>query len=240
MNLSPEDAGRPTATGTTRLLHFRDKRPPHEVQFALERELMSLFAAEVVDGRLHLRTKLVVVGANYSVELCFEAALLLQNCYSLRVETSWADAAATHHDYYRKTSDAWFSLWTRDLTPANPPAADAGSPERYRTLCEAALGAEAHLDSVAAIQRAIVAGLKCGGRFGTSHKEGGTHIFWRAGKFVRSDYGDFPGLKEFTDDAEFLDMLRRFCDWDVMRNAGPEQPSELDVWKLILRRMQFH
>ncbi len=238
MDLSAGDAGRPTATGATRLLHFRDKRPPHEVQFALERELMSLFAAEVVDGRLHLRTTLVVVGAHYSVELCFEAALLLQNCYSLRVETSWADAAPTHHDYYRKTSDGWFNFWTRDLIPADLPAGDAGSPERYRTLCNEALGAEAHLDSVAAIQHAIVAGMKRGGRFGTSHKEGGTNIFWRAGKFVRSDYGDDPDLKEFTDDGEFLNMLRRFCDGDVTRNAGKARRSDFDAWKLIWRRMQ--
>lgn len=199
---------------------------------------MSLFAAEVVDGRLHLRTTLVVVGAQYSVELCFEAALLLQNCYSLRVETSWADAAPTHHDYYRKTSESWFRLWTRDLIPADPPAGDAGSPERYRKLCDAALSAEAHLDSVAAIQHAIVARMKRGGRFGTSHKEGGTNIFWRAGKFVREDFGDFPDLREFTDDAEFLKMLRRFCDGDVTRNAGQEQRSDFDVWKLIWRRMQ--
>jgi hypothetical protein len=57
---------------------------------------------------------------------------------------------------------------------------------------------------------------------------------------VRSDYGDYPGLEEFTDDAEFLKMLRQFCDGDVTRNAGQEQRSEVDAWKLIWRRMQPH
>ena len=40
-----------TATGWTRVLHFRDRRPPHEVQFALERTLMSLFTPLMDDGQ---------------------------------------------------------------------------------------------------------------------------------------------------------------------------------------------
>ena len=120
---------------------------------------------------------------------------------------------------------------------ANPPDDGEGSPERYRKLAEAALKAEAHLDSVAAIQQAIVTEMKRGGSYGTSHKEGGTNIFWRTGKFIRSDYGDYPDHKEFTDEAEFLKMLRQFCQWDVTRNAGKEQLSDFDTWKLILRRL---
>jgi hypothetical protein len=228
-----------TATGAKRLLHFKDKRPPHEIQFALERELMTLFTVEMIDERLNMQANSVVVGAHYSIQLRFEAALLNTNNYSLRIETSWAHSTATHHDYYRKTSDTWFSLWTRDLIPANPPAADASSPKLYGRLCEEALRAEAHLDSLAAIQEAIVAGLKRGGRFGTAHKEGGTNIFWRDGKFIRCDYGDYPDLKEFTDEAEFLKMLGQFCHWDVMRNAGTEGHSDFDTWKLILRRLQL-
>jgi len=227
-----------TATGVTRVLHFQDKRPPHEIQFVLERNLMTLFTPTMENGRLSMHTQATVVGGRYFVTLRFEAALLLKNCYSLRVETSWAEHAATHHDYYRKTADSWFSLWTRDFMAANPPRADAGPPERYRKLAEAALQAEAHLDSVAAIQQAIVTELKRGGSFGTSHKEGGTDIFWRNGEFVRSDYGDYPDLKQFKDEAEFLKMLRQFCQWDVTRNAGQAPLSDFDIWKLILRRLR--
>lgn len=226
-----------TATGAKRLLHFQDKRPPHEVQFALEREFRTLFTAAMDDGRLIMSAKTNVIGAHYCFELRFEAALILKNCYSLRIEVSWAEQAATHHDYYRKTSDSRFSLWTRDLMAANPPGEGEGSADRYRKLSEAALKAEAHLDSVAAIQQAIVAGIKHGGSYGTSHKEGGTNIFWRNGEFVRSDYGDYPDLKRFTDEAEFLKMLRQFCQWDVTHDAGTEQHSDFDVWKLILRRL---
>lgn len=227
-----------TATGAIRILHFEDKRPPQEVQFAVERELMTLFAKTMNDGKLCMLARGNVNGARYNFELRFEAALFFRNCYSLRVEVSWADQPANSHDYFRKTSDSWFSLWTRDLMAANPPKADAGSPERYRKLAEAALAAETHLDSVAAIQQAIIAGVKDGGSYSTSHKEGGTNIFWRNDKFIRSDFGDYPDHKEFTDEAEFLKMLQQFCQWDVHRLAGQNKLSEFDTWKLILRRLR--
>lgn len=226
-----------TATGVKRVLHFEDKRPPQEVQFTLERELMTLFARALDDEKLRMLARGYVNGARYNFELRFEAALFFRNCYSLRVEASWAEQPANSHDYFRKTSDSWFSLWTRDLMAANPPKTDAGSPDRYRKLAEAALEAEAQLDSVAAIQQAIVAGMKDGGSYSTSHKEGGTNIFWRSGKFIRSDYGDYPDQQEFKDEAEFLKMLQQFCHWDVHRLAGPNPLSEFDTWKLILRRL---
>ncbi|MCC7519608.1 MAG: hypothetical protein IT578_10535 [Verrucomicrobiae bacterium] len=225
------------ATGWSRALHFQDKRPPHEVQFALERELMTLFSGKMDNGQLRLLARANVNGVGYSFELHFAAALPGKYCYSLRVEASWAEHPETHHDYYRKTSDSWYHLWTRDLMAARPPQAKAGQGGRYRKCCEAALAAELHLDSVAAVQRAIVDGVKRGGSFGTSHKEGGTNIYWRNGKFVRSNYGDSPDEREFTDEAEFLKMLRQFFQFEVTRSAGQEPPPDFDVWKLILRRM---
>jgi hypothetical protein len=226
-----------TATGVKRVLHFEDKRPPQEVQFALERELMTLFAKAMDNGKLCLLARGNVNGARYNFELRFEAALFFRNCYSLRVEASWAEQPANSHDYFRKTSDSWFSLWTRDLMAANPPKADAGLAERYRKLADAALAVETHLDSVTAIQQAIIAGVRDGGSYSTSHKEGGTNIFWRSGKFIRSDYGDYPDEKAFTSDAEFLKMLQQFCHWEVVRHVGPDKLSEFDMWKLILRRL---
>lgn len=226
-----------TATGAKRTLHFEDRRPPQEVQFALERELMTLFTKAMDNGKLRMLAQGNVNGASYCFELQFEAALFFRNSYSLRVEASWAGQPAKSHDYFRKTSDSWFSLWTRDLMAANPPKTDAGSAGSYQKLVEAALVAEAHLDSIAAIQQAIVVGVKDGGSYSTSHKEGGTNIFWRGGKFIRSDYGDYPDHKEFTDESEFLKMLEQFCHWDVHRLAGSNKLSEFDTWKLILRRL---
>ncbi len=227
-----------TATSSKFLLHFRDRRPPHEVQFALERQLMTLFVASMQNDRLTLTAKAKVVGAEYGFELRFEAAMPDTNCYSLRVETTWADAAATHHDYYRKTADSWFGLWTRDLQPAYPPAADEGSPSRYKEICAASLNAEAHLDTVPALQHAIIAAMKSGARFTTSHKEGGTNISWNGERFVRSDYGDDPATVVFSSEPEFLKALRQFYDWETSKNVYPENVSDFVAWKLILRLLR--
>jgi len=189
--------------------------------------------------RLILRAVANVVGARYDVELRFEAAMPHQNCYSLQVETSWADAAATHHDYYRKTAGSCFEHWTRDLQPADPPdVADADAPERYQAICLASLNAEAHLDSVSALQQTIVAAMKRGGRFTTSSKEGDTNLRWSGNHFVRTDVGDYPDHRTFASEAEFLDMLRKYYDWETSKNVYPEKVSDLVAWKLILRLLR--
>lgn len=222
-------------TGVKRILHFQDQRPPHEVQFSLERTLMVVFAGAMEQGRLCWLALANVNGARYVFELRFEAALPRMNHYSLRVEGSWAEQPTNSHDYFRKTSDSWFSLWTRDLMPATPSAPDDNAGEHYAKLAEAALRAEAHLDSVTAIQQAILAELKRGACFATSHKEGGTSISWRGDRFVRSDYGYEPAVKEFRNEADFLSMLKGFCHFEVTRNAGTGQLPELDLWRLIRR-----
>ena len=227
-----------TDNSATRLLHFQDRRPPHEIQFELESNLMTLFTVAMVDGRLTMMASSKVVGAQYDFELRFEAAMLLKNCYSLRVETSWAKSAATHHDYYRKTADSWFSHWTRSFTPANPPAADAGSSVRYEKICAASLNAEAHLDTVPAIQQTILAEMKRGARFTTSHKEGGSNIYWRNGSFAKTDYGDYPDHQNFASDEEFLKFLRQYYNSETSQNAHPKKVSEFVAWKLILRLLR--
>ncbi|MBK9276377.1 MAG: hypothetical protein IPM49_17805 [Flavobacteriales bacterium] len=227
-----------TATSAARLLHFRDPRPPHEVQFALERDLMTLFAASMQHDRLTLTASANVVGARYHFELRFLAALPHAHCYSLRAETSWADAAATHHAYYRHTAGTWFAHWTRGFSPAEPPTAEEGTSERYQRICAAALNAEAHLDSVQAVQRTIVAAMKQGARFSTSHKEGGTNITWNGGHFVRSDHGDHPDHVIYASEAHFLDALRKFYDWETSQNVYPEKVADLVAWRLMLRLMR--
>ncbi|MBK8948425.1 MAG: hypothetical protein IPM68_06075 [Flavobacteriales bacterium] len=227
-----------TATSAKRLLHFNDHRAPHEIQFALERDLMTLFDAAMKDDRLIMTASSKVVGSWHHFTLRFEAAMPNTNCYSLCVETSWADAAATHHDYYRHTAGTWFEHWTRDLQPAEPPEADEGSAERYQKICAASMNAEAHLDTVPAIQRTIVAAMKSGARFTTSHKEGGTNITWNHERFVRSDYGDYPDHITYASEAHFLEALRKFYDWETSQNVYPEKVSELVAWRLMLRLMR--
>lgn len=227
-----------SATGVTRILHFRDPRPPQEIQFGLERSLMFLFTAAMEDGRFVLRGQTTQVGANYSFELRFDAALPRNNYYTLKVEASWPKEPVDNHDYFRKSAEGWFKFWTRDFGAAHPPAADEGSPIRYQKLCDAARDAEAHLDSVSAIQQAIVAAMKAGGSFATSHKEGGTTLRWIERRFVRSDYGDNPDGQIYSSEAEFLIALRKFYDWETSKSYYPGKAPDLAAWKLILRLLR--
>ncbi len=225
-----------TRTGWTRELHFCDRRAPHEVRFALERDLRALFTARMDGEQLRMNATADVNGVRYDFDLHFIAALERDNHFMLRVVASWGDAGP-NLEYLRKSSDGWFSMWTRDLMKASPPSPDDLMAARYRQFCGDALNAERHLDSVPAVQQAIVDGVKRGGSFGDSHKEGGTNIYWRDGKFVRSDYGDYPDFQIYRDETEFLQKLWLFCQFDITRSAGKQGLPELDAWKLILRRM---
>ncbi len=226
-----------TATGATRVLHFRDQRPPHEIQFALERQLMALFTATMNQGKLSLQAQASIVGAQYSFELQFLATSPSENIYSLRVETSWAGKGSANDDYYRQTAGSWFSHWTRDLRPADPPPNDEGSTEQYQTQCDATLQAEQHLDTVSAIQNAILSAMKQGATFATSHKEGGSRIGWMNGRFAKVDYGDDPDHRNFASDGEFLNFLRQYYDHETSSAVFPHKVSEFVAWKLILRRL---
>ncbi len=226
-----------SATGSTRVLHFRDNRAPQQVKSTLEREVRTLFTPTMEHGVLCLRATAIVVGADYDFLLRFEAALLEKNCYSLRMDVSWAAQASNNDAYYRQTSGSWFARWTGDFMAANAPLANESSAQHYRQLCDETFNFEQELDSVPAIQQTILAAVKRGATFRTSHKEGDTKIYWKNGRYVRSDYGDYPDEQPFRDDTEFLKMLYQFCRWDVTRNSGKDQLSEIDTWRLILRRM---
>ncbi|HNE81951.1 MAG TPA: hypothetical protein PKX39_15310, partial [Flavobacteriales bacterium] len=96
----------------------------------------------------------------------------------------------------------------------------------------------AHLNTVPALQQAIVAAMKKGARFSTSHKEGGTNITWNGDRFVRDDYGDYPDHITYASEAHFLDALRKFYDWETSKNGYPEKVSELVAWRLMLRLLR--
>ncbi len=222
----------------TRLLHFRDPAPPHVIRCGLEHDLMVLLPAVMEDGRLEFRGVLNVNGAVCQVVLRFEAALARGNGYSLQLTLSWETLPVEHHDYHRKGSAGWFDFWTRRFSQAGPPCPDEGLPQRYEAMAAQAVAAETELVSEAAVQQEILTGLRAGGSFGTSHKEGGTNISFRSGKFVRVDYGESNEREEFPDDASLLACLRQLYHWETGRGTVPGPPSELDRWKLILRRLR--
>ena len=225
-------------TGCRLELHFRDVRPPHDVRAAFEGRLVVLFTSAPATDELCYRARAHVVGAHHDFELRYVAALPDEHAYSLCIDVSWAHMAPTNHDYFRKSTAGWLSLWTRDLRAAPPPSPAENSRERYLAAATAAAHAESHLTSVAAIQAAILAGLRRGGSYANSHKEGGTHIRWHHDRFVRIDHGDDAATNAYTDDAQFLTMLRGFCQFELARHAGREPRSERDEWLLVLRLMR--
>jgi hypothetical protein len=226
-----------TATSAAWLLHFRDTRPPQEILAVMEDTITKVFSTSTKDGRLAYSTQAKINGAQYTFDLHFEAALPQTNGYSLRIDASWSAMPASSHDYFRKTVGNWIDFWTRGFKRDEPVEAGEGSVEQYARVCDEALQAEARLGSVAAIQQAIVAGMKHGATFSTAHKEGGTIFKWSDGCFIRSDYGECNDLKKFADETEFLKFLRQFYDSEISRAVYPDKVPELDAWKLILRKL---
>lgn len=55
---------------------------------------------------------------------------------------------------------------------------------------------------------------------------------------ARSDYGDYPDHITYATEADFLDALRKFCDWETSKNVYPAKVSELVAWRLMLRLMR--
>lgn len=226
------------ATSASHLFHFRDKRPPHEIQAALECTLLTPMQPVLENDRLSYRATTKVIGIPYEFVLRFEAALARTYAYSLRIDTSWADTPATNHDYFRKSCVSWFGSWTRELAEAKATGPGAGVPARYTAACEAARLAEAHLHSVPILKQEILAAMRAGGSYATAHKEGGTRIRWDRTRFVCADYGESEERRVFSDDNQFLDFLRRFYDSETSRHAYPDKVSDLVAWRLIWRLMR--
>ncbi|MBK7086061.1 MAG: hypothetical protein IPH53_15925 [Flavobacteriales bacterium] len=191
------------------------------------------------NDRLILTANAKVVGARYDFELRFEAAMPL----SIAIRCRWR-----HRGRMRRRRITTITARRRTVgsatgrasfMPAEPPAADAGAPERYQQICLASLNAEAHLDTVPALQQTIVAAMKARRTF--HHVEqGGRHEHQLERIAVRAHrYGDYPDTVVYSSETEFLDTLRKFYDWETSKNMYPEKASDLVAWKLILRLLRM-
>jgi hypothetical protein len=218
-----------------REISFRDPRPPQEIQFQLERTLVTLFRVNYQGARLSFHGATKLAGCPYEFDLRFDAALSQTNCYSLSIGACWANFAADYSDYFRRAFDSWFQFWTKPFEQAAQPDPAEWSAERYRSLAEQAMAAESHLIDVGCVQQAILSEMRRGRYFSDVHKEGGTTIRWLDSRFVRADYGESDATETFDDEASFLEFLRRFYFMETSKAVYPEKVPELDAWKLILR-----
>lgn len=219
-------------------LHFRDRRPPHEIQFALERELMTLLRPALEESQLTFRASTKLSGVACRVLLRLEAALLFTNCYLLQFEAAEKDLSPVRPPGKGKYLDGWLDVWCRDFKRATAPEPGEGSARRAQKLAEQSLAAEAHLADVPTVQQEILDAVRNGATFSTAHKEGGTNIAFQRGRFVRADYGESNQMEEFHDEAAFLAFLRQFYDWETSPNTYPEKVSEYEAWKLMLRLLK--
>ena len=116
-----------TTISATRQLHFRDRRAPHKVQFAVERERMTLLTPSLEDARLTFRADGKSNGVPYRVLLRLEAALFLTNCYLLQFEAAEKICPRNTPADGENISTAG---WTcgRAISPANPRPSPAKAP----------------------------------------------------------------------------------------------------------------
>jgi hypothetical protein len=223
--------------GSFRRLHFRDHRAPVELIAHLERLLMAVLHASMVEDRLVARARMRITGAHHEVRLHHDAAWSGEDGYRLEVDSSWAHLPQSSHEYFQNNTRSWFELWTHGFLPTCSTVDPDGSPEIRQHRIHAVLARELQLDDIAGVQHEILRSLRHGGSFITSHSEGGTRIRWNGLRFVRTDFGESGTITEFNGTAAFLEFLRRFFHQEVSRHCHPDPVPETDAWRLILRKL---
>jgi hypothetical protein len=193
------------------------------------------FEPRVQEGGLEFEATSKCNGLPCRFRLVYVSAEEKSNFYVLHLQMSWSHMPAEYYDYYGKTAQSWFDLWSEgfDRGGVEEPPFLRGT--EYEARVEEALSEAKRLAGVAEIQGEILAALRGGATFATAHKEGGTRIRFEGGRFLRIDYGESEARESFAADAEFLAFLRRFFDSETSRGAATEKFPEEIVWRLILR-----
>jgi hypothetical protein len=225
MNASPQNS---------RHLTFRDPRPPQEMAAALEREMMVPLKPGVEAGQLSYQGAFKVTGALGHAVLFFVRTSGKWYDYALTLSMSWETMPADSWDYFRRSSEGWFDLWTREIRSSPVPETAEGNKEAREKKIREALQAEEKLITLTAVKEDILERMRRGAWFSNAHKEGGSVIRYAAGRFHRSDYGESPAQQTYPDTESFLTFLRQFHDWETSRNVADSLP-ELDRWRLIRR-----
>lgn len=108
------------------------------------------------------------------------------------------------------------------------------------------MSSDSPIVKVASIQGDILTALREGARLATSHKEGGTRIFFAkslvlagdAGRFYREDFGESDRREVFEDEAEFLAFLTRFFAAQARFEGAADVSTEEAIWQFIFARLR--
>ncbi|WP_321473047.1 hypothetical protein [uncultured Paludibaculum sp.] len=234
---------------------FWHDRTPHEVKFEVEKLTGVLMKRDPAETeRLTYTGESTVAATKYVLKLRFEAVTPrrpymfepwtdpaeYRNQFALRVEASaprkWVTEEALQRDLNR-AFEYWSlrlecgsgdSGWTDELKPLYDRQVQASLAQE-----EGEAQAKEDPKPVEAIQRAVLAALRKGKSFRTAHKEGGSILSFNGRNFVREDYGEEPDKRVYGSEAEMLQAVRNFYDWESRRDYYPHKPPALEVWRYI-------
>lgn len=219
-------------------LPFVDERPPAQIHALLERATDAVFEPIAGDAASR-RACFDLVGVRYRLTLRYVSATTVAHRYEVDVHAEpSAGCESVDPAAQRRRAESWIAFWMDGLGTLPAEAAGPGLAQRHREQIEAWRRSDAALDDVEATQREILAALRNGDRFVTSHKEGGTTLRFDGRHFVRDDFGEAPGSRRFDSDAEFLSALQQFYDFETSRHTWPSRVPLAHAWRLILRRLQ--
>ncbi len=239
---------------------FWHDRTPHEVKFEIEKLTGTLLVRDPEQTeRLTYVGESKTGGTKHVLRLRFEAVTPrrpymfepwtdpreYRNQFTLWVEMA-APRRWVKEDAFQRDLNRTFEYWTLRLQCGSGGNgwADELKP-LYEQQVQASLAQEERAarmkedpKAIAALQEAVLAALREGKRLSTAHKEGGSIFSFQGRSFIRSDYGDEPGLREYASDAEMVQALREFYDWESRRGCYPHRPPEVEVWRYIQRQLR--
>ncbi len=175
-----------------------------------------------------------------SLEAVFPAERLYSFHLAFRGSRNWLLEAE-----FLEKSQKVFDYWCTKLRlPTGEIPWPQASPALLEQEIRSTLAAEAEAASkledpapIAAVQQQILAAIRSGYMFRSSHKEGNTRIYFNGRSFVRSDEGEYPDHITYPSEAKFLTAIRHFHDWEARRDTNPHSPPERDVWRFIQSKL---
>ncbi len=243
-----EPAALPGEWLDVRETYFWHDRSPWAVKHAVEKLIGVLL--DRVGEEAELLTyegRTTAGGEGRGFRLRFEAVIDNRKLYSLRVESTASRRWWTVEKFLEGAARA-FAHWRGKLEiPVGEIAWESASWERYRESQEESVAVAKEAEAggqkedpgpILELQKAVIAGLRAGQSFHSSHKEGWTSICFDGRTFIRFDEGENPKTERYATEAKVLVCVRNFYDWESRRDTYPHRPPEVEVWKDILMQLR--
>ena len=228
--------------------YFWHDRSPWAVKHAMEKMIGVLLDRVAEDEALLTYSgRTSSAGEGRAFRLRFEAVIGERKLYSLQVQSEASRKWWTEEQFLAGAERA-FAHWRGQLeVAAGEIDWDRASWERYREVQEESVAVAKEAEAggrkedpgpILELQKAVIAGLRAGQSFHSSHKEGWTSICFDGRTFIRFDEGENPKTERYSTEAKVLVSVRNFYDWETRRETYPHRPPEVEVWKYILKQLR--